>query len=89
MNRRDMLRLLLGSAAAAVVDFEKLLWVPKPIVVVPAMPLSLTPAQSQRLLKEWIRRMDPAGNGAALIAMLNQSNEILDDMTWVPDWRRA
>lgn len=37
MNRRDMLRVLLGSAAAATMDFERLLWVPKPIVIVPSM----------------------------------------------------
>lgn len=35
MNRRDLLRLLLGSAIAEAVDVERLLWVPKPIVTVP------------------------------------------------------
>lgn len=38
MTRRDLLRLLLASAAAEAVDFERLLWTPKPIVTVPAMP---------------------------------------------------
>ena len=28
MNRRDLLKVLLGSAAATFVDYEKLLWVP-------------------------------------------------------------
>jgi hypothetical protein len=35
MTRREMLRLMLASAAAEAIDFEKLLWVPKPIVTVP------------------------------------------------------
>lgn len=41
MRRRDFLRLLLASPIAATVDVEQLLWVPKPIVVVPAMPTVL------------------------------------------------
>lgn len=39
MNRRDFLRYMLGTAAAASVDFEQLLWLPKPIIVVPRMPM--------------------------------------------------
>ncbi len=39
MTRRDWLKLLLAAPIAATVDVEKLLWVPKPIVTVPAMPL--------------------------------------------------
>lgn len=35
-TRRDFLKLMLASAAAEAVDWEKLLWVPKPIVVVSA-----------------------------------------------------
>ena len=35
MNRRDLLRLLLASAAAECVDVERLLWVPRPIITVP------------------------------------------------------
>lgn len=35
-TRRDFLKLMLASAAAEAVDWDKLLWVPKPIVVVPA-----------------------------------------------------
>lgn len=38
MRRRDFLRLLLASPLAATVDVEQLLWTPKPIIVVPAMP---------------------------------------------------
>lgn len=37
MNRRDLLKLLLAAPIAATLDVEKLLWVPKPIIVVPAM----------------------------------------------------
>lgn len=38
MTRRDLLKLLLTSVAAEATDFEKLLWVPGPIVTVPEMP---------------------------------------------------
>lgn len=38
VNRRDFLKLLLATPLAATVDVEQLLWVPKPIIVVPAMP---------------------------------------------------
>lgn len=45
MNRRDFIARLLGGAAgaalAATVDLEQLLWVPKPIITVPAMPTRL------------------------------------------------
>jgi hypothetical protein len=36
LTRRDMLRLLLATSIAQTVDVERLLWVPKSIVVVPA-----------------------------------------------------
>ena len=36
-TRRDLLRLMLASAVAEVVDVEKLLWVPKPIITVPGI----------------------------------------------------
>ncbi len=38
IDRRLFLQFLLGTAAASTVDFEQLLWMPKPIIVVPAMP---------------------------------------------------
>lgn len=38
MHRRDLLKLLLASAVAEAIDVEKLLWVPKPIITVPALP---------------------------------------------------
>lgn len=41
IDRRSMLKLLLSTAVAEVVDVEKLLWVPKPIITVPALPVSL------------------------------------------------
>lgn len=41
MNRRDLLRLILAAPIAAVVDVERLLWTPKPIITVPAMPYGL------------------------------------------------
>jgi hypothetical protein len=36
LSRRALLQLLLASAAAEALDVERLLWVPKPIVTVPA-----------------------------------------------------
>ncbi len=37
MTRRDLLKILLASAVADALDVERLLWVPRPIVTVPAM----------------------------------------------------
>lgn len=43
MNRRDFLRRVLSGAAGLAIgadlDVERLLWVPKPIITVPAMPV--------------------------------------------------
>ena len=54
MNRRDLLtRLLTGAAGLAIgaeLDIERLLWVPKPIITVPAMP------SSGVLSTDWITR---------------------------------
>lgn len=38
MTRRDLLRYLLATTLAATVDLEHLLWTPKPIITVPALP---------------------------------------------------
>lgn len=40
MTRRDLLKILLASPAAFAIDYEKLLWIPKPIIVVPDFSLS-------------------------------------------------
>ena len=37
-SRRDLFRYLLALPIAATLDVEKLLWVPKAIITVPAMP---------------------------------------------------
>jgi hypothetical protein len=42
MNRRAFLSLLAAAGAGATFDPERLLWVPKPIITVPAMPKRLT-----------------------------------------------
>ena len=39
LSRRDWLKQLLALPIAATLDVEKLLWVPKPIVTVPALPV--------------------------------------------------
>lgn len=45
MNRRDFLARLTGGAVGLVVgqeiDWERLLWTPKPMIVVPAMPMRM------------------------------------------------
>lgn len=42
IDRRTLLRLLLATPVAALCDVEHLLWVPKPFIIVPALP---TPPQ--------------------------------------------
>jgi len=45
VNRRDFLKILLASASASAYDWEKLLWIPKPQIVVP--PRDIWQASSQ------------------------------------------
>mgnify|MGYP001589571287 CR=1 FL=1 len=40
MNRRAFLRALLAAVSAMALDPERLLWVPRQMIVVPAMPLA-------------------------------------------------
>lgn len=42
MNRRDLLKALLLTPLAAVTDFDQLLWMPRPMITVPAMPPRFT-----------------------------------------------
>jgi len=51
MDRRDFLKILLATPVAATYDFEQLLWVPKPMVIVPAKSIP-----SHILLDDWGRR---------------------------------
>lgn len=52
MSRRSLMKLLLTSAAVATtVDIEQLLWVPKPIIVVP--PLGANPNMGQIVAEAW------------------------------------
>lgn len=39
LTRRDVLRYLLATPLAVTLDVERLLWVPRPIITVPARPL--------------------------------------------------
>jgi hypothetical protein len=39
-DRRTFLRMLLATPIAMELDVEKLLWVPRPMITVPALPLS-------------------------------------------------
>lgn len=40
-TRRDFLKYLLATPLAMELDVEKLLWVPKPIITVPELPITL------------------------------------------------
>ena len=33
-------------------------------------------------LADWAKRVDPDGKTSAIVEMLNETNEILDDMIW-------
>ena len=49
MNRRDFLSLMIASGLAESLDWERLLWIPKPIITVPAMPVM----PQMKTLAEW------------------------------------
>lgn len=56
INRRSFLSFLLTTAAATTVDFEQLLWVPKPIIVVPELPwrrYGNNPNMGQLIAEAW------------------------------------
>lgn len=53
MDRRSFLRLLLATPLAATVDVEALIWVPKPIIVVPAFPGVGNPNLGWMVAKAW------------------------------------
>lgn len=63
MNRRDFVRRLVaglaGTAVAAEMDLERLLWVPKPMIVVPELPGGLhTFASIDWVTRECLRRLE-------------------------------
>lgn len=41
MNRRSFIKFLLSVPITTELDIEKLLWIPKPIITVPTLPVSL------------------------------------------------
>lgn len=49
-SRRSFLRFLLSTPLAAVVDYEQLLWVPKPIIVVPSLSIAALNNAMERIL---------------------------------------
>lgn len=56
MDRRTFLRLLLATPLATTVDVEALIWVPKPIIVVPAFPMRpVNPNLGQTMAALWER----------------------------------
>ncbi len=79
MNRRGFLTCLLSTAAAATVDFEQLLWVPKPIIIVPAMPEALCgPYSGQMIAAAWEAYVNP-----------DPEDNIFDRRLLFEDWRLA
>jgi len=44
MNRRDFIRMLMMGASAELVDWDKVLWIPKTIITVPEMPWIYKPS---------------------------------------------
>lgn len=55
MNRRDFLKFLLAAPVAAELDIEKLLYVPKPMIVVPEFKTFIS--TSDIIAIEWERMM--------------------------------
>jgi hypothetical protein len=56
MNRRGFLKFLLSTPLAATIDFEQLLWTPKPIITVPG-PVKL--ASLSEIVAIELERMQP------------------------------
>jgi hypothetical protein len=71
LTRRDVLRYLLMTPMALTLDVEQLLWVPKPIIVVPSMPVALTgrPSSLADLMDAmyWKVREDAYGEDNGLV----------------------
>lgn len=63
---------MIAAGLGAAVDPERLLWTPRTMITVPAMPMQLT-------LVDWARRLDPAGSVPRLVALLSEANELLFD----------
>jgi len=74
MDRRLFLHRAALAVAAMAIDPELLVWKPKAMITVPAMP-TLT-------LVDWARRMDPNRKVEQIIELLSQSNELLDELIW-------
>ena len=76
LSRRDLLRWLLASPVAATLDVERLLWVPKPLVVVPAF---LTNAQLvARAWEDYVSAHPINPLQYALVPSLNVSRSDID-----------
>jgi hypothetical protein len=55
MKRRDVLRWLPAACLGMALDPERLLWVPKPMVVVPGMPWQQISPGAQEYLRRRLR----------------------------------
>lgn len=68
MNRRDLLKLLLGTTIAEAVDIDRLLWVPRPIIAVSApSPLIWVASPGQAALYQLLAH-DPLVDRSAILS---------------------
>jgi hypothetical protein len=84
MDRRGFLAVLLGTAAAEAIDFERLLWIPKPIITVPAMPL---PPQGTLLTNGVLKALLKYTHSSADQAFVDAANQF--DKILQSQWRDA
>lgn len=86
MTRREFFERLALAAAAIAVDPERLLWTPKPMIVVPALPttvgvaLAAGPDVTTVTICEWAKRVDRNGNIEGIVELLGETNAMLEDM---------
>lgn len=38
-------------------------------------------------LLDWAKRMDPEGKTTGIVALLSETNELLNDVAWLPAWQ--
>ena len=79
-GRRDFLKFLLAAPIAATVDVEKLLWVPKPIITVPAITLDQINAITVKQIMPGI--VDSFFKSGPLLAYLKGRQLGHDDGRW-------
>lgn len=90
MNRRAFLQLLttgaIGAGLAESIDLERLLWTPKPIITVPAMPKAM--GMSVRFVREWDALLSKHVNRFGVVYGFGVIQEPIAPPIWMPpDWQ--